>query len=109
MKRSFKALVHQIMEEMFIRSWWVILFMLGCYLSYEHGLQKKDLDFAKLQTQHVDLQKKKKMLLSQKEDFIRQLNSQSDPAWVELVLMKGLGLVPEGQTKVLFTKESRTK
>lgn len=93
-------------EEIFARSWWVILFMLGCYLSYEHGLQKKDIDFAKLQTQFNELQKKKKMLLAQQEDLNRQVNSQSDPAWVELVLMKGLGLAPEGQTKVLFTNQS---
>jgi hypothetical protein len=93
-------------EKLFIRSWWVILFMLSCYLSYEHGLQKKDSDFAKLQLQYSELQKKKKMLLAQQEDLDRQINSQSDPAWVELVLMKGLGLVPEGQTKVLFTNQT---
>lgn len=109
MKAPFKTLTDQTMEEMFIRSWWVTLFILGCYLSYEHGLQKKDHDFAKLQVQYTELQKKKKRLMSQQEDFIRQLNSQSDPAWVELVLMKGLGLVPEGQTKVLFTKETRNE
>lgn len=93
------------MEEMFIRSWWVILFILGCYLSYEQGLQKKDRDFAKLQWQYTELQKKKKMLLSLQENFRRELNSQNDPAWIELVLMKELGVVPEGQTKVLFTNE----
>lgn len=31
-----------------------------------------------------------------------EINSQSDPAWVELMLMKNLGLVPEGQIKVFF-------
>ena len=93
------------LEEIFIRSWWVILFILGCYLTYEHGLQKKDLDFAKLQAQFSELQKKKKVLLAQQEDLNRQINSQSDPAWVELALMKGLGLCPEGQIKVLFTNQ----
>lgn len=105
MRIPVKTLTDKLVEEVFIRSWWVIIFILGCYLSYEQGLQKKDHDFAKLQMQYAELQKKKKMLLSQQEGFRRQLNSQSDPAWVELVLMKGLGLVPEGQTKVLFTKE----
>jgi hypothetical protein len=99
----------KIVETVFIRSWWVILFMLGCYLSYEQGLQKKERDFAKLQMQYAELLKKKKMLQTQQENFRRQLNSQSDPAWVELVLMKGLGVVPEGQTKVLFTKEHMKK
>jgi hypothetical protein len=92
-------------EEIVIRSWWVILFMLGCYLSYEHGLQKKDRDYSKLYMQYEDLQTKKKQLISKQEDLTRQINSQSDPAWIELALIKGLGLVPEGQTKVLFTKQ----
>ncbi|HEV8051680.1 MAG TPA: hypothetical protein VGP47_04230 [Parachlamydiaceae bacterium] len=95
----------QKLESGLIRSWWVILFILGCYLSYEHGLQKKDHDFAKLQVHYAELQKKKKMLLGQQEDLTRQINSQSDPAWVELALMKGLGLAPEGQIKVLFTNQ----
>lgn len=95
----------EVVIEALFRSWWVILFMLGCYFSYEQGLQKKDRDFAKLQLQYADLQKKKKLLLTIQEDLNRQINSQSDPAWVELTLMKGLGLVPEGQVKVLFTNQ----
>jgi hypothetical protein len=106
MRSSTPSTISSGIEEIFARSWWVILFMLGCYLSYEHGLQKKDVDFAKLQAQFNELQKKKKMLLMQQEDLTRQVNSQSDPAWVELALMKGLGLSPEGQTKVLFTNQS---
>lgn len=97
--------IEKLIEEVFIRSWWVILFTLICYLCYEQALQKKEHDFAKLQSQYLELHKKKKVLQIQQEDFNRQLNSQNDPAWVELVLMKGLGLVPEGQTKVFFMKE----
>lgn len=105
MEVSSKSQLNQNLEEIFAKSWWVILFMLCCYLSYEQGLQKKDIDLSKLQTQLEYLQKRKKLLLLQQEDLQRQINSQSDPAWVELVLMKGLGLSPEGQTKVLFTNQ----
>jgi hypothetical protein len=106
MKAASKVLrPRRTIEEIAFRSWWVILFILGCYVSYEHGLQKKEREFVKLQLQYNELQKKKKLLLTQHEDLTRQINSQSDPAWVELVLMKGLGLVPEGQTKVLFTNQ----
>jgi len=94
-------------EKAIIRSWWVILFILGCYMGYEEGLKKKDHDFATLQQHYAELQKKKMALVLQKESFQRQINSQNDPAWIELVLMKGLGLTPEGQTKVLFTKPDR--
>jgi hypothetical protein len=34
--------------------------------------------------------------------LVLQFNSSSDPAWIELVLKRELGLIPEGQTKVVF-------
>lgn len=40
--------------------------------------------------------KEEQALLEEKE------KSWSDPAWVELVLMEKLGVVPEGQQKVCF-------
>lgn len=92
-------------ETFFIHSWWVILFFLVCYVCYEHGLYKRDQDFAKLHSQYLDLQKEKLLAGSLHADLTLQINSQSDPDYVELVLMKGLGLVGEGQTKVLFRKD----
>ncbi|MCE2983850.1 MAG: hypothetical protein LW832_09830 [Parachlamydia sp.] len=50
------------------------------------------------------LQKEKRTALKRQEDLQLQINSQSDPAWIELTLMKGLGLVPEGEQKVYFQK-----
>ncbi len=35
----------------------------------------------------------------------QQINSQSDLAWLELTLMKGLGLVPENDQKVFFYQD----
>lgn len=92
-------------EDLLIKGCWVVLFILTCYMFYEQGLKKRDLDFDKLHLQLVDLQHQKKEALSLREDLILQVNSQSDPAWVELVLMKGLGVIPEGQTKVYFTNK----
>ena len=86
----------------FRNSWWVGLFILTCYAYYEQGLKQKDQDFAKLYQQYLQLQIEKKEAYATQEDLLLQINSQSDPAWVELTLMKGLGLVPEEQTKALF-------
>jgi hypothetical protein len=36
------------------------------------------------------------------EKLLLTINSQSDPAWIELVLFRELGLVPEGAAKVWF-------
>ncbi len=40
----------------------------------------------------------------QKEELLLQINSQRDPAWLEMVLKRNLGVVPEGQVKVYFKK-----
>lgn len=90
-------------EDIFLHSWWVILFILLCYLGYALGLHQWDDDFTKLRTQYLELQQEKQKALAQQENLLMQINSQNDPAWIELTLMKTLGLVPEGQTKVLFS------
>lgn len=103
--RKDRVTLGQRLEETFASLWWVALFILGCYLCFEHGLIKKDRDFKMLLSHYQSLVKQKETLVAQHDRLTRQINSQSDPAWVELTLMKGLGLVPEGQTKVLFTDD----
>jgi len=92
-------------ERIFLDSWWVFLFLILCYLFYEQGLKRKNHDYARLHAYHAELQFKKEEAIQTQEDLMLQINSQSDPAWVELTLMKGLGLVPEDQTKVYFPDE----
>jgi len=82
------------------------MFMLMCYIGYEQGVRQRDRDFVKLNLQYRELQIKKDQLITEQENLRLELNSQSDTDWVELALMKGLGLVPEGQIKVLFTEEN---
>lgn len=92
-------------ESLFLKSWWVVLFMLCCYFLYEQGLMKREHDFTKLQTQYQELLKQRDLALAEQETLTVQINSQSDPEYVELTLMKVLGLTPEGSTKVLFTNQ----
>ena len=70
---------------------------------YEQGLRKRDMNYKKLSAQLEEFQQQKKNALAVQEDLLLQINSQSDPEWVELTLMKGLGLVPEGYYKVYFS------
>jgi len=97
--------MHACLEKIFMKSWWVVLFVLCCYFGYEQGLLKKNDAFAKLQNQYDELLQKKTLVLKQQESLVRHINSQNDNAWLELVLMNELGLVPEGQTKVFFTNK----
>ncbi len=86
----------------FIRSWWVIAFVFACAIFYEQGLKERDTLYQQLTDQCLSLQKEKQEALHHQQNLQLQINSQSDLAWVELTLMKGLGLVPEGQKKVYF-------
>lgn len=96
------SIIYKSLEQFILYSWWVILFSICCYFAYERGLVKRDRDFDKLHAQYLELQKENKRSLALKEKLLLQINSQSDVEWVELTLMKGLGLVPDGQTKVVF-------
>lgn len=85
-----------------IRSWWVIAFVIACTIIYEQGLKNREDLYLQLTEQCLSLQKEKQAALEHQQNLQLQINSQSDVAWVELTLMKGLGLVPEGQKKVYF-------
>lgn len=85
------------------KCWWVILFCLLCASVYEQGRQKIDLEYQKLHRQLIRLQAMRDDKLKLKEELMLKINSQSDPDFVELLLMKELGVVPEGQIKVFFT------
>lgn len=87
-----------------IRFWWVIFFCLLCSIFYEQGYNRIESDYSKLKEQLIKLEVEKEKALALQENLLLQLESQSDPAWVEMLLMKGLGVVPEGQTKVFFKK-----
>jgi hypothetical protein len=95
-----------LIQKFLIQSWWVILFTWLCYMCYEQGLRKRNADFQKLEKVLAVLKMKRQSALAVQEDLILQMNSQSDPDWVELTLMKGLGLVPEGQKKIYFSNEA---
>ena|SRR5437899_5815824 len=89
-----------------IRSnWWVAVFVLFSYGLYSHGVQKKKDVLAELQGRFLELHGEKQLAIATQEELRLQVQSQDDPAWIEMTLMKGLGLVPEGQRKVYFQKQ----
>ena len=68
-------------------------------------MQKKGHIYAELKRRLQGLELEKQLVLQAREDFLLQIQSQSDPAWIQMTLMKGLGVVPEGQLKIYFKKE----
>jgi hypothetical protein len=49
-----------------------------------------------------ELLEEKRVASEKRTRLLMQIHSQSDPAWIELTLMRVLGTVPENQTKVYF-------
>lgn len=89
----------------FFRCWWTILLLLFCYGFYLHGMQKKKELYCDLK-EKIDLLENQLMVAREtREDLLLQIDSQSDPAWIEILLKKHLGMVPFGQTKVYFDAE----
>lgn len=66
-------------------------------------MNKKEEHLDQLKKNYLELSFEKKIALKEQKKLHKILNSQCDPAYIELALKKRLGVVPEGQTKVYFT------
>ena len=89
----------------FFRCWWTVLLILFCYGFYLHAMHKKKVLYGDLKRKADQLETSLCAAIAQREDLLMQIQSQSDPAWIELLIKKHLGMVPYGQTKVYFEHE----
>lgn len=106
-KRSFSRQANEKDKENALQQyWWVVLFLVLCFGIYAHAAHKKRKAIVALESHLQQLNNEKQYLLQEREELLLNIQSQSDPAWVELTLMKGLGLVPEGKVKVYFDTDS---
>lgn len=48
------------------------------------------------------MQKEKEIALEKQTALLLQINSESDPDWIEIVLKRSLGMAPEEYRKVFF-------
>jgi hypothetical protein len=87
------------------RSWYIYLFLLSLYLIGAPTIKSKNNEVAKLSNVVKTLEHQKAITLALKENLIQEIESQKDPQWVEKILIKKLGVVPQGQLKVRFKKE----
>lgn len=85
--------------------WWVFTFMATCFVTYAHASKKKSETHRVLAERLHELEIAKDVAIAEKGRLELEIHSQSDPLWIQLALMKGLGLVPEGQKKVLFQED----
>jgi hypothetical protein len=86
-------------------SWWMGVFILFIYMLSLKTYSIKEDQIVKLTEQLALLNYEKSQALQATRDLSSQIESQEDPLWIEKMLMKKLGVVPEGQVKVRFKKE----
>lgn len=87
------------------KSWWLLFFALACCLMYFGAVKSQNLKILSYQKKLAQLQRENAAIGSENKNLQLRINSQSDPAWIELILMKELGVVPEGKLKVHFTRQ----
>lgn len=102
---AFKTKPKSLFDQFFLRSWWILLFSLFCLMFYEQNQTRQNLFFEELKTKLKKLNAEKKAAMNLYEELQTHINSQNDLEYMELTLMKVLGVVPEGQTKVFFVNE----
>ena len=86
------------------RYWWVILFCTVTAFGYFHSAKgKKQAIHSLCQRLHA-MEKERVVAMQRRDDLQLRIASQNDPAWIEMILMRDLGVVPEGFLKVHFKK-----
>ncbi len=82
-----------------------MLFIVMSLTLFSRAMHKKAESCILLQEKIEGLESLKNSFLEEKGDLLLQLNSRNDKDWIEMVLKKRLGVVPEGQMKVYFKKD----
>lgn len=86
-------------EKALLDGWWVILFSFCAYLAYSYALQGWEKEYRSLSTRALLIKEALAAEENRGKELNLLLNSQSDPAYVEMILMQKLGMVPSGQIK----------
>lgn len=87
---------------LFIKSWWVWAFAIVCFGLYEQAAMKLERDITSLDKEISSLEARI-IESSGKQQYLKlQQECFNDPVWIELSLIRVLGMVPEGYTKIYF-------
>ncbi len=97
------------LKKLFIHPVWFYLFILILFIFYNKIISDKNAEFNKIKKEVMYLEKEKEKLKVENEDLLIKIKSQEDPLWIELILKKNLGVVPNGSKKVHFNKNSKEK
>jgi|SRR5579872_1950189 len=85
-------------------SWWVAAFCSVTCVVYYQSLKEKKGALRELAFRLQEMEKEKTLAFQEKEELHLRIASQTDSSWIETILMRDLGVVPEGYLKVHFRK-----
>lgn len=82
MKKQAKkrSALERVIDELIIRSWWVILFACLCFFTYDIAKKKKQAELIDLRCQLNRVEKEQILACETKENLTLRIKSQSDPA-----------------------------
>lgn len=103
-KPIYYWLATQLKEAFLIKSGWFFLIAFLSLFLFHKAHRYQIVELKGLQKEIHLLSKTKEVALKEQQELKRQIQSQTDPNWVELVLKKELGLVGEKEQKVHFIK-----
>ena len=72
---------------------------------YEPARYQQKRELRKLQENHLKLETLKQSEILQNQKYQRQINSSQEREWVEMSMMRILGVVPENSIKIYFKSE----
>lgn len=80
----------------------IVALFIAVAIVYERNYHKISLEVEILSAQKYEIAELIKGAQTRKKNLDMQIMSQSDPRWITLTLMRVLGVVPEGETKLYF-------
>ncbi len=84
--------------------WWVFAFCAVTAGVYFHSMKEKRSALSCMRLRLEQMEAERSLAVQKGEELRLRIASQNDPAWVEMILMRDLGVVPEGFLKVHFKK-----
>jgi hypothetical protein len=83
------------------KTWSLVAYILAITSFYEFGYHTLSEEKNTLEKKLQVLEDKKQQGENQKEQLTLELNSLNDPMWVELVLIRDLGVLPKDKKKIV--------
>jgi hypothetical protein len=84
--------------------WWVAAFCSVIGIVCLQSMKGKRIALSEYSFRLEEMEKQKRLACVEREELRLRIASQADPAWIEMILMRELGVVPEGWLKVHFKK-----